>query len=573
MDEMRYQLDLLTAINQRLGDQEKQYRLVCESSVNAYLYFSFETNEFKCMGNWNSFFDFEIRQIKDISLFYDIVEEKDTHVLRNNLFLEKRGIKQETIECHIPEKNAWYQFCTKIIYDDNKEPLDKIISISDVSKYKKQTEELMKMAYFDMSTGLYNRNYFVMILGEFLRKAEEENVTVSVLFIDIDDFKRINDGMGIVVGEGLLQSFAFFLKEFEEEKVIVSHFTSDLFCIAIYDPCGARSVEHICQAIKEKVLQGIISPDGQKLLVTACIGVAEYPEASNNALGLINCAEIVMFKAKASGKNVIKYFDTPIVNEFMKNVEIENKLKNAVFEKEFIMYFQPQFSVETGKLRGAEALIRWYDEEEKFISPGVFIPIAERNGMIVPIGQWVIEESIRNFAEWKKQFDCHIILSINISAIQYKQPEFVNDLIKTMQKYDIPAEELELEVTESILIEDFEEVVRKLNILRDHGIKISLDDFGTGYSSLSYLKEMPIDTLKVDKSFVDTIITDSSTKIITGAIIQMVKKLGYETIAEGVEEQGQYEYLKSIGCDIIQGYFFGKPMPSEKIAQLLREQL
>lgn len=573
MDEMRYQLDLLTAINQRLGDQEKQYRLVCESSVNAYLYFSFETNEFKCMGNWNSFFDFEIRQIKDISLFYDIVEEKDTHVLRNNLFLEKRGIKQETIECHIPEKNAWYQFCTKIIYDDNKEPLDKIISISDVSKYKKQTEELMKMAYFDMSTGLYNRNYFVMILGEFLRKAEEENVTVSVLFIDIDDFKRINDGMGIVVGEGLLQSFAFFLKEFEEEKVIVSHFTSDLFCIAIYDPCGSRSVEHICQAIKEKVLQGIISPDGQKLLVTACIGVAEYPEASNNALGLINCAEIVMFKAKASGKNVIKYFDTPIVNEFMKNVEIENKLKNAVFEKEFIMYFQPQFSVETGKLRGAEALIRWYDEEEKFISPGVFIPIAERNGMIVPIGQWVIEESIRNFAEWKKQFDCHIILSINISAIQYKQPEFVNDLIKTMQKYDIPAEELELEVTESILIEDFEEVVRKLNILRDHGIKISLDDFGTGYSSLSYLKEMPIDTLKVDKSFVDTIITDSSTKIITGAIIQMVKKLGYETIAEGVEEQGQYEYLKSIGCDIIQGYFFGKPMPSEKIAQLLREQL
>ncbi len=573
MDEMRYQLDLLTAINQRLGDQEKQYRLVCESSVNAYLYFSFETNEFKCMGNWNSFFDFEIRQIKDISLFYDIVEEKDTHVLRNNLFLEKRGIKQETIECHIPEKNAWYQFCTKIIYNDNKEPLDKIISISDVSKYKKQTEELMKMAYFDMSTGLYNRNYFVMILGEFLRKAEEENVTVSVLFIDIDDFKRINDGMGIVVGEGLLQSFAFFLKEFEEEKVIVSHFTSDLFCIAIYDPCGSRSVEHICQAIKEKVLQGIISPDGQKLLVTACIGVAEYPEASNNALGLINCAEIVMFKAKASGKNVIKYFDTPIVNEFMKNVEIENKLKNAVFEKEFIMYFQPQFSVETGKLRGAEALIRWYDEEEKFISPGVFIPIAERNGMIVPIGQWVIEESIRNFAEWKKQFDCHIILSINISAIQYKQPEFVNDLIKTMQKYDIPAEELELEVTESILIEDFEEVVRKLNILRDHGIKISLDDFGTGYSSLSYLKEMPIDTLKVDKSFVDTIITDSSTKIITGAIIQMVKKLGYETIAEGVEEQGQYEYLKSIGCDIIQGYFFGKPMPSEKIAQLLREQL
>lgn len=573
MDEMRYQLDLLTAINQKLGDQEKMYRLVCESSVNAYLYFSFENNTFKCMGNWNSYFDFEIRQLADLAKLFEIVDEKDVHALRNNLFIEKQGLKQDTIECRITGKNTWYQFSTNVIYGEDNEPVDKIISISDISKYKRQTEELKTMAYYDMATGLFNRNYFVMMLGEFLRRAEEEKVTVSVLFIDIDDFKRINDGMGIVVGEGLLQSFAFFLKEFENDKVIVSHFTSDLFCIAIYDPCGARSVDHICKAIKEKVLEGIISPDGQKLLVTACIGVAEYPEASTNALGLINCAEIVMFKAKASGKNVIKYFDTPIVNEFLKNVEIENKLKHAVFQKEFVMYFQPQFFVDSKKLRGAEALIRWYDEEEKFISPGVFIPIAEKNGMIVPIGQWVIEESIRNFAEWKKQFDCHIILSINISAIQYKQPDFVYDLIKIMQKYDVPAEELELEVTESILIEDFEEVVRKLNMLRDYGIKISLDDFGTGYSSLSYLKEMPIDTLKVDKSFVDTIITDRSTKIITGSIIQMVKELGYETIAEGVEEKGQYEYLKTIGCDIIQGFFFGKPMPSEKVAQLLREQL
>ncbi len=573
MDEMRYQLDLLTAINQRLGDQEKMYRLVCESSVNAYLYYSFENNICKCMGNWNEYFNFEIRQLADVAKLLDIVDEKDVHALRNSLFLEKRGLKQETVECHITEKDVWYQFDVNVIYKEDGTPMDKVITISDVSGYKRQTEELAKMAYYDMATGLYNRNYFVMMLGEFLRRAEEENVTVSVIFIDIDDFKRINDGMGIVVGEGLLQSFAFFLKDFEDEHVIVSHFASDLFCIAVYDPCGARSADHICNAIKEKVLQGIISPDGQKLLVTACIGVAEYPEASTNALGLINCAEIVMFKAKASGKNVVKYFDTPIVNEFLQNVKIENKLKHAVFQKEFVMYFQPQFFVDSKKLRGAEALIRWYDKEEKFISPGVFIPIAEKNGMIVPIGQWVIEESIRNFAEWKKRFDCHIILSINISAIQYKQPDFVNELIKIMQKYDVPAEELELEVTESILIEDFEEVVKKLNMLRDYGIKISLDDFGTGYSSLSYLKEMPIDTLKVDKSFVDTIITDHSTKIITGSIIQMVKELGYETIAEGVEDKGQYEYLKEIGCDIIQGYFLGKPMPSEKIAQLLCEEL
>ena len=210
MDEMRYQLDLLTAINQRLGDQEKMYRLVCESSVNAYLYYSFENNICKCMGNWNEYFNFEIRQLADVAKLLDIVDEKDVHALRNSLFLEKRGLKQETVECHITEKDVWYQFDVNVIYKEDGTPMDKVITISDVSGYKRQTEELAKMAYYDMATGLYNRNYFVMMLGEFLRRAEEENVTVSVIFIDIDDFKRINDGMGIVVGEGLLQSFAFF---------------------------------------------------------------------------------------------------------------------------------------------------------------------------------------------------------------------------------------------------------------------------------------------------------------------------------------------------------------------------
>lgn len=573
MDEMRYQLDLLTAINQRLGGQEKMYRLVCESSVSAFLYFSFEDNTVQCLGDWNRYFDFEITQIKEVVRFFDVVDEKDIAVLRNNLFLEKRNIKQETIECRIPGKRAWYQFTTKVIYEEDGTPADKIVTINDISEFKNQTEELTNMAYYDMPTGLYNRNYFVMMLGKFIRKAEEENVTVSVMFIDIDDFRKINDGLGIVIGESLLQTFAFFLKEFEEENVIVSHFTSDLFCVAVYDPCGSRSIDHLCKSIKEKIRQGVVLQDGQKLLITVSIGVAEYPEASTNALELINCAEIVMFKAKTSGKNAVKYFDTPIVNEFLQNVEIENKLKTAVFNKDFVMYFQPQFFAESKRLRGVEALIRWFDLNGKAISPGVFIPIAERNGMIVPLGKWVIDESIRNFAEWKIQFDYPMILSINISAIQFRQPDFVNNIIKTLKKYNVPTGELELEITEGILVEDSEEVIRKLHILRDYGIKISLDDFGTGYSSLSYLNGMPIDTLKVDKSFVDTIITDNSTKIIAGSIIHMVKELGYETIVEGVEQKEQYEYLKTIGCDIIQGYFLGRPMPSEDIKQLLREGL
>ncbi len=300
------------------------------------------------------------------------------------------------------------------------------------------------------------------------------------------------------------------------------------------------------------------------------VGVAEYPEAAQSALELINCAEIVMFKAKGAGKDSMQYFDVPILDEFLQKIDIENKLKEAIFHENFVMYFQPQYHVEDKKLRGVEALIRWKDDDGQMISPAVFIPIAEKNGTIVSIGTWVIEESVRIYADWKAKYHASLILSINVSAIQYKRPNFVSKLMAIVEKYGVEPSEVELEITESILIDDFVEMTNKLAILKDYGFRISLDDFGTGYSSLSYLKGLPINTLKIDKSFIDTVISDSNTKIITEAIIYMVKKLGYETVAEGVETQEQYEYLKSIECDNIQGYFLGKPMPAKDVEELLK---
>lgn len=214
-------------------------------------------------------------------------------------------------------------------------------------------------------------------------------------------------------------------------------------------------------------------------------------------------------------------------------------------------------------------MIRWRDTDGKMISPSVFIPIAEKNGTIVPIGTWVMEESIKCFAEWKRNYASHMILSLNISAIQYKRNEFVESILSIIRKYDVNPEEIELEITESVLIDNFREITEKLCLLREYGIRISLDDFGTGYSSLSYLKGLPIDTLKIDKSFIDTMLTDQNARIITESIIYMVKKLGYETVAEGVENKEQFDYLKSIGCDCIQGFLLGKPLPADKIEELL----
>jgi EAL domain-containing protein (putative c-di-GMP-specific phosphodiesterase class I) len=299
--------------------------------------------------------------------------------------------------------------------------------------------------------------------------------------------------------------------------------------------------------------------------------VAEFPEASGNSLELINCSEVVMFRAKEHGPNSMRYFEAPILEDFIQNINMENKLKEAIDMNRFVLYYQPQYDSKSQKLRGVEALIRWQDESGKMISPGVFIPLAEKNGMIVPIGTWVLEEGIHKYAMWREKYNCDMVLSLNISAIQYKRPDFVSNLLHIMEKYQVNPKDIELEITESVLIDDFEQVVEKLHTLKEYGIKISLDDFGTGYSSLSYLKGLPIDTLKIDKSFIDTVIQDESTQVITESIVSMVKKLGYETVAEGVETEEQYEYLKKIDCDNIQGFLLGKPMSADEIAVLLKQ--
>lgn len=571
MNEMRYQLDLLKAMNQKLSVRERMYRLVCDNAASAFLYYSFEKNEAVTLGKWHDFFDFDVKDGREIARLFDAVDEPYILSLREALFVEKNHEETASVECVQKDKRTWLRFQTRIVYDENGLPSDKIISIDNITKLKLQNEELTYMAYYDGLTGLYNRNYFVRLLGEFVRKASETGNNVSVLVIDIDDFKKVNDGLGIVVGDELVQQFGCMLNEFSDNQVIVCHLSSDVYCMAIYDPVGSHSVEHIHKSIQKRIREPFHLSGGQMLQITVSIGVAEYPEASTSALELINCAEIVMFKGKTMGKNTIQYFDTPILNEFIHTIEIENKLKEAVFQNNFILYFQPQYYTGNRKLRGVEALIRWKDSDNHMISPAVFIPIAEKNGTIIPIGNWVVEQSIKQYAEWSRQYAIQFIMSINISALQYNKSDFVDSLLKLLEKYQVDPSQIELEITESILIDDFEAVSMKLKQLRECGIRISLDDFGTGFSSLSYLKKLPINTLKIDKSFIDTVLTDSATRIITESIINMVKTLGFESIAEGVEEEQQYKYLHAIGCDVIQGYLLGRPQEASDIEELLQK--
>ncbi|MBO5113796.1 MAG: GGDEF domain-containing protein [Lachnospiraceae bacterium] len=570
MEELRYQVDLLSALNQKLTSEEKMLRLICETSSSAFLYVNFEENIVKTLANWDYFFPgVEIKDTKDIAKLYAEVEDKYVLPLRELLFLEKTKLQSDSGIIKLKDGKTWVECEVSIIYNEGNFPTDKIVRFKNVSKFQNQNDELTYMAYYDVLTGLYNRNYFVRLLADFVRKAEEKNTIVSVMFVDIDDFRKINDGLGIIVGDEVVQQFGQFLSEFKSDYVVVSHFNADIYCIAIYDPCGNRSVEYIYESIQERISSPFLLSTGQEIGISVSVGVAEYPEAAKSTLELINCAEIVMFRAKGLGKNAIQYFNAPILNDFLQNVSIENKLKEAVFCQNFTLNFQPQYHIEGKKLRGVEALIRWKDSDGKMISPAVFIPIAEKNGTIVPIGCWVIEESIKNYAAWKKKYSVDMILSLNISAIQYKRHEFIDNLMSIIRKYDVNPNDIELEITESVLIDNFIEMTEKLHVLREYGLRISLDDFGTGYSSLSYLKGLPIDTLKIDKSFVDTMLTDKNARIIMDSIVYMVKKLGFETIAEGVETQEQFDYLKSIECDCIQGYLLGKPLPGDELEKLL----
>ncbi len=571
MEEKNYQLDLLKAQNAQLSRSEHIYKLICESSDYGFIYQSLGGEELLTFGSFKSMFGMELHRLRDIEDLLDKFTEEDKKPVRETLFPESTGRDHSTCECRSSNGHVWYRIVTRIVPDDS-DPFsrDKIVSILNITREKAQHSDLLYMAYYDTTTGIYNRNYFVSLLTEFISRADESKCRVSLLMIDIDDFKKINDVQGIIVGDELLQQFGFWLKgRMIKDRIICSHINNDIFCVAIYDATGQYSVENFYSDLKKRLSDSFHMSTGQDITITASVGVAEYPDAGGSALDIINCADIVVYNCKKMGKNILQYFEAPILDDFLKNVDIENKLKEAVFHNNFMMYYQPMYHGRTRQLRGVEALVRWKDDSGKMIPPSVFIPIAEKNGLIDHIGTFVVEESIRQYRTWSEYYNMQFKLSINISALQYKKDDFVDSIMAVIDKYGVDPSDIELEITESILIDDFDSVTTKLTRLRNLGVGISLDDFGTGYSSLSYLKKFPIDTLKVDKSFIDTVLDDASTRIITESILNMSHAMGFETVAEGVENERQFSYLVNAGCDVIQGFYLGKPLPSEKVDELL----
>lgn len=567
-ESLKFKIDLMKAETENLMYHEHIYKTALDMSEDAFIYEDFKIGKYVISDKFHSMFGLVQESDFKLNKFVNTICEDDKTIVNQIVTTKTDEFSNRVIEFRLSDHKTWIMANVKINYDSSGAAKEKIIFFRNISSVKKKNEELKYMAYFDLLTGLFNRNYFVKRLNDSLQTADQERFSVAVLYIDIDDFKVINDSLGIVAGDEVIQMFAQDIEGLLDEKMFAARMSNDEFCIAVINPVGNRTVDKIYQKISKLLRKTYKLINGRETQFTVSIGVAEYPECGDNALSIIKNAEIALFAVKNNGKNHIGYYDNEMYSSFFEALRLERRLNAAISNEDFVLYYQPQFDTKTKKLRGVEALVRWKNEGE-FVPPSLFIPVSERNGSIIPIGDWVINQAISTLSKWKNEFKYEGIMSINISTIQIRKEDFIRKLKAVIDKFYVDPEDIEIEITESVLIEDLDGVIAKINSMRAYGIKVSLDDFGTGFSSLSYLKNLPIDTLKIDKAFIDGIAKESSTAIITQSVINMVKQLGVETVAEGVENIEQFESLKQMNCDNIQGYLLGKPMSEENIEKLI----
>lgn len=553
------------------GNNNGLYEFISSDSNEGFRYVNYESGYVIASARWREIFSIEKGMENDESGFLNLVYEDDRKKFVDKI--ERILGKQEKnyeIEYRIGDGKTWISHSGTNRYDKDGVLVEKFCFFHDITSDKEKQIELEYMAYFDADTGVYNRNYFIKRLDKEILKAINGGFNrIQVMYIDIDNYNFINDTVGYEKGDELLIMFAKLLLEYSSPTVKIGRFSNDEFAIALYDASGEDEIMEIYNDLKMKLMSPFKIKECSDIYVTISAGIATYPVGGLNANDLIKCADIAMYNVKRNGKNSVSVFEESMLRKFLKNVKLEKKLKAAVEKLDFVLYYQPQYYADKNELRGVEALIRWKVSEDELINPGDFIPMAEKNGCIVDIGQWVIRQALDDFVDWKMNYGYNGMMSINISAIQLKENNFSDILIEYVNSKNVLPSDIEIEITESVFIENFDKTIDVLSRLRKRGFKISLDDFGTGYSSLSYLKDIPIDTLKIDKAFVDTMLTDPSTGIITDAVIKMVKKLGLETVAEGVETKEQYEYLKKMNCDNIQGFYLGKPMSADKIKTLI----
>lgn len=449
-----------------------------------------------------------------------------------------------------------------------------VVCIQDISANKATEKQIQHLAYFDELTGLPNRRKLREELCRCFARAKKQHAIGALLFIDLDHFKNINDSLGHAAGDWVLQQVATRLQGLIREGDVLARLGGDEFVLLLADlgesPPHAEQQANI---VGKRLIQTISAPypfDGQSLHIGASVGITLFPGKGQTAEDLLKQADTAMYQAKSAGRRTVIFFDDGMQKQADKRLKLHNALRGALANDELLLYYQPQHMVSTGELVGAEALVRWQPEGKGLVSPTEFIPIAEESDLIIDIGMWVLEQSCKHMASWQQKGLLLPELSVNVSAKQFHHPEFVDKVEELMARYQIDGAMLNLEITESVVLGHAEDTIRKMAQLKEVGLRFSIDDFGAGYSSLSYLKRLPVDELKIDRSFIRDIPRDSRDMAIVDAVLAMANHLGFTVTAEGVETRQQLAFLKQQGCTFYQGYLSSKAITAEALERYIQ---
>ena len=436
---------------------------------------------------------------------------------------------------------------------------------------KKVEQGLSYLAQYDPLTGLANRLLFKERLDRALIRAERNNTYVALMFIDLDRFKNVNDTLGHEAGDRLLVEVSKRLSAVVREGDTIARLGGDEFTIILEE----IKKEEVVSQIASKLLAQMVDPfeiNGMEVFVTPSIGITMYPQDSADSGNLLKNADTAMYRAKDTGRNGFQFYTADMNTRSIARLDLESKLRRSLDNDEFILYFQPKIDLASQKMIGAEALIRWRHPELGILPPGEFIPLAEEIGMIEAIGNWVIKTACRQIVDWHERYNVMLPVAVNISARQFRNPGFVPYIDSILEQYQLDPSNLEIEITESAIMEQTSQTSLAMKQLKERNIRVSIDDFGTGYSSLNYLRRFMIDTLKIDRSFVQEITEGTDEAAITCAIIALGRSLNMNVVAEGVESEAQAQFLLDHGCNEAQGFYFSKPVPATEITDYMQKQ-
>ncbi len=449
-----------------------------------------------------------------------------------------------------------------------------VVAFQDITERKKDQKKLLNLARYDQVTQLPNRSMYWDFLSKSIATASRTNNNIAILLLDLDNFKQINDSLGHDAGDELLIQMAKKLSHCVREADIVARVGGDEFAILLLNPRDTQVAANVAQKVLADIAQTfhIFSND---VSVRASIGIAIYPDDGTTATQLTKAADTAMYHAKSSGRNTFKYFSRAMHERIQHDMKMTQELHKALDGQQMSVHFQPQLKVNNNQLVGFEALIRWHHPKMGQVSPAEFIPVAETNGLITEIGDWCLMQALRQTKSWNENLvnGNRVNIAVNVSSLQFKQNKFAEHVINIVTSSGLPPELLELEITETAIMENPEQTIEDLHKLRAAGIRISMDDFGTGYSSLAQLKQLPIDVLKIDKSFIDEINQNDSGNAIVKSIIDLAHSLDISVVAEGVETQDQFTFLQKSDCDVVQGYYFSKPLDVANSSAYLRGTL